>query len=137
MKPRRSRHKVIGFVDAATMMDGRMIRVKKPPQGHWLRGCRDARNGTGCVVGVKTATRSLASWMPRLKGFFGLGPDRHNRHKVIGFVDAATTVKGAAEYVKILRHKVIGFVDAATRRAVRRFDEHVPPQGHWLRGCRD
>jgi len=40
--------------------------------------------------------------------------DGHGRHKVIGFVDAATVLLGYEELADGSRHKVIGFVDAAT-----------------------
>ena len=58
------------------------------------------------------------------------------RHKVIGFVDAAT-ISGGQHPFHTVRHKVIGFVDAATGRSALNKWMMLPPQGHWLRGCRD
>jgi len=60
------RHKVIGFVDAAT-----------------YDASNKAKTGSA-------ATRSLASWMPRPAGGLDYVASLLSRHKVIGFVDAAT-----------------------------------------------
>jgi len=86
---RENRHKVIGFVDAATDAGFGRILLHEPPQGHWLRGCRDCR---GVCVTVRP----------------------YRRHKVIGFVDAATAASWCSRQTRPCRHKVIGFVDAAT-----------------------
>ena len=60
-----------------------------------------------------------------------------SRHKVIGFVDAATGYMVDPAMICV-RHKVIGFVDAATRVMPPEMRNlYRPPQGHWLRGCRD
>ena len=59
------------------------------------------------------------------------------RHKVIGFVDAATKYAAPEKPAIIPRHKVIGFVDAATVLMASIRSKVSPPQGHWLRGCRD
>ena len=71
------RHKVIGFVDAATTHpDTKTLCVTWPPQGHWLRGCRDVMDVALLAVLVI-------------------------RHKVIGFVDAATKYPGNADAILV------------------------------------
>jgi len=47
------------------------------------------------------------------------------RHKVIGFVDAATKAE-RARVQELTRHKVIGFVDAATEKGQVRGRNHAP-----------
>jgi len=106
------RHKVIGFVDAATALATPMAVAV--PSRHKVIGFVDA------------ATMSSRVWT-----------NSASRHKVIGFVDAATAKTTCGQKSGPSRHKVIGFVDAATVTVVGRVLYEPPPQGHWLRGCRD
>ena len=156
------RHKVIGFVDAATIGQGVNGNRDLPPQGHWLRGCRDNRRKRNPLKSWSAATRSLASWMPRrnlrhvqacryrrppqghwLRGCRDLSIERYlvtSNHAATrslaswmprptgGETDGLTAdsaTRSLASWMPrlralstaeacIVRHKVIGFVDAAT-----------------------
>jgi len=84
-----------------------------PPQGHWLRGCRDFPPQVFVerlvprhkVIGFVDAA---TIWTSTVTSTYS------PRHKVIGFVDAATSAARTRLHVLHVRHKVIGFVDAAT-----------------------